>query len=1005
MTISLDGNVGISLSGNIDAAGNITANANVTGNTVNAFNLNVSNTVTANTFIGTFQGNISGNLVVPGSNTQVLFNQNGNAGASVNLTFDYGNANLYLGGNAIVTGNTSTTGNVSGNYILGNGSQLTGLPATYNDANVTALLASGNVSTNVITTGNVSGTYFLGNGAQLTGINSALQGNMLGNIEANTFYINDLPALSVTGNVEGQYLLGNAFYLTGIPNVGGGGNSYITNGSSNILIPTSGGNVQFIVGGITSGNIGPTTVSYGPRAGLTAQGANSVAIGANAAQATQGAGAVAIGGYAGGNTQGGNSISIGYGSGNATAANTVSVGFQAGNLTQSVGAIAVGTQAGSNSQSQQGIAIGVSAGANTQGANAVAIGAQTGNNTQGSGAVAVGSGAATSNQGSSAVAVGLQAGQFTQGANSVAIGASSANSAQGANAVAIGFQAGANAQGTGAIAIGQASANTGQGGNSVAIGVSAGATNQGNGAVSIGAAAGSTTQGTFAVAIGQQSGVTGQGAEAVAIGYQAGFSGQGANSIALGGYAGAGGQPANSIVINATGAAFTGSNAGLYVKPVRYDAGNVSYSSYFNPLTNEVTYAPAANAVVAGFSKYTSNVALTGLAANSVIVLNTQEAQYGNTITYNTTTGNLTLLAGSTYRLRGYPGETGNASISGASIVTQWFNVTANAFVGSPGTAIAPTSTQLNGMSQGTAEYIFTAGANTVFQYQVLAATNTSTLGAGTPGTITAGYPWIDVQVIAGFAPLTGLNSINVVGNITGGNLIANSTIYAGNIYTAGTLTGNGTVAFNAGSGSNNNISLQMGWNSALRDTSANASVIFLDVGTGGSAGGSIQVRGSNSFTNYATISSSGITTNGNITQTNNVPPLGNGMVRTNSNYPAATAGTTTALDNINVRLQNPSGGNLYPQISAITGSYNCYTTGVINKAGSALIAFTNSAGQTVNAGSWSNVGGFGSNFIASGGDYTEFYVTDTSNQRVYRITCVHGSSTNNGSMTVERIA
>ena len=996
MTISLDGNVGISLSGNIVTAGNITANTSIIGNVISANSLTVTDSITANVFIGTFQGNISGNLVVPGANTQVLYNQNGNAGASINLSFDYGNSNLYVGGNAIATGN------ITGNYIIGNGSQLTGLPASYSNTQVSNYLASGAVSTDILTsanvsaTGNVTGSYVLGNGALLTGINSTLQGNLQGNIDANTFTINNLPALTVTGNVTAGQLVGNGFYITGIPNIGGGGNSFIAAGSSNVYIPTSGGNVNIIVGGIVAGNITASNVSIGSQAGKTAQGAFAVAFGNSAGSNTQGAYSVAIGANAAGNAQ---------------SANSVAVGVQAGNLTQGTQSVAIGAFAANITQGNTAVAIGASAGSNTQGIGAVAVGSNAGQVTQGGSAVAVGQGSATTNQGSGAVAVGSQAAGNAQGTYAVAVGTGAGSNTQGQYGIAVGYNAGFSQQGVGAISIGEASANNNQGNNAIAIGVGSGTNTQGSGAVAMGYSAGGTTQGGNAIAIGAQAGVTTQSPNAISIGYQAGYTNQGNNSIAIGTLAGTTNQPANSIIINANTSPLNGTNAGLYIKPVRYDAGNVSYSSYYNPISNEVTYAPAANAVVAGFSKYTSNVALTGLAANSTIILNTQEAQYGNTITYNTTTGNLNLLVGSTYRLRAYPGETGNASVSGASIVTQWFDVLGNAWVGSPGTAVAVTAAQLNGVSMGTAEYIVTPNANAVFQYRVVTATNTSTLGAGTPETITAGFPWIDVQVIAGFAPLTGLNSINVVGNITGGNILSNGLITTGgtgtfgNVFTSGTLTGNGTVAFNAGAGSNNNTGLQLGWNSAIRDVSANASVIFLDVGIGGSAGGSIQFRGSNSFTNYATINSSGITTNGNITQTNNVPPLGNGIVRTNSNYPAATAGTTTALDNLNVRLQNPSGGNLYPQISAITGSFNCYTTGTINKAGSALITFTNSSGQTVNAGGWSNVGGFGSNFIASGGDYVEFYVTDTSNQRVYRVTCLHGSSTNSGSMTVERIA
>ena len=82
-----------------------------------------------------------------------------------------------------VTGNLSATGNITGNYILGNGSQLTGLPATYGNANVVANLAA--LGTNpVSTTGNVTAGYFIGNGSTLTSIAGA---NVTGTV-ANATY-------------------------------------------------------------------------------------------------------------------------------------------------------------------------------------------------------------------------------------------------------------------------------------------------------------------------------------------------------------------------------------------------------------------------------------------------------------------------------------------------------------------------------------------------------------------------------------------------------------------------------------------------------------------------------------------------------------------------------------------------------------------------------------------------------------------------------------------------
>lgn len=72
----------------LDLNGNLTVNAATVGNVLVTGDQVVNGNISATTFIGTFQGNISGNLVVPGQNTWVLFNNQGNAGASEFLRFD-----------------------------------------------------------------------------------------------------------------------------------------------------------------------------------------------------------------------------------------------------------------------------------------------------------------------------------------------------------------------------------------------------------------------------------------------------------------------------------------------------------------------------------------------------------------------------------------------------------------------------------------------------------------------------------------------------------------------------------------------------------------------------------------------------------------------------------------------------------------------------------------------------------------------------------------------------
>jgi len=160
---------------------------------------------------------VDGNNIVITTNAlstpqQIKFSLSDNVSVSGNIT----------GGNVRTIGSVSATGNVSGNYFIGNGSQLTGLPASYGNANVAANLAV--FGTNPISTsGNITGGYILGNGSQLTGIASSY-GNA--NVVANLAALGTNP-ISTTGNISGNYFVGNGSQLTGVIASGGSGNTTI----------------------------------------------------------------------------------------------------------------------------------------------------------------------------------------------------------------------------------------------------------------------------------------------------------------------------------------------------------------------------------------------------------------------------------------------------------------------------------------------------------------------------------------------------------------------------------------------------------------------------------------------------------------------------------------------------------------------------------------------------------------------------------------------------------
>jgi len=81
-------------------------------------------------------GNISVSSISSGTSNVKISDINGNATTSIGGT---SNVVVVAGTGQYVTGLVSATGNIRGNYILGNGSQLTGLPQSYSNSNVVSL--------------------------------------------------------------------------------------------------------------------------------------------------------------------------------------------------------------------------------------------------------------------------------------------------------------------------------------------------------------------------------------------------------------------------------------------------------------------------------------------------------------------------------------------------------------------------------------------------------------------------------------------------------------------------------------------------------------------------------------------------------------------------------------------------------------------------------------------------------------------------------------------------
>ena len=241
---------------------NGTSNVSVTpGGNVTVSIQGTSNTVVFGRYNSTFAGNL-----LPAANATY------NLGSTTARWKD-----LYL------TGDVTTSANITGNYLLGNGAFITGLPASYSNANVanylptytgnlvsltgpvttTSNITGGNIVTGglVSATGNVTGDYLLGNGAFITGLPAGGYSNANVSDYLPT-YTGNLVSLTgpvtTTANITGDYFIGNGALLTGITVSAG---AAITNGNSNVTVNAN-SNVTIGVAGTSNVAIFADTGAY-----------------------------------------------------------------------------------------------------------------------------------------------------------------------------------------------------------------------------------------------------------------------------------------------------------------------------------------------------------------------------------------------------------------------------------------------------------------------------------------------------------------------------------------------------------------------------------------------------------------------------------------------------------------------------------------------------------------------------------------------------------------------
>ena len=128
------------VTGLVSASGNITGGnvltAGVMSSTGNAIHGNI---LTSGLISATGNITVGGNLIVTGSITDAT---------QIDITTTGSNANIVLTpngtGNVNTPANVSVTGNIQGNYLLGNGSQLTGISSGNSSINITVTSITAN---------------------------------------------------------------------------------------------------------------------------------------------------------------------------------------------------------------------------------------------------------------------------------------------------------------------------------------------------------------------------------------------------------------------------------------------------------------------------------------------------------------------------------------------------------------------------------------------------------------------------------------------------------------------------------------------------------------------------------------------------------------------------------------------------------------------------------------------------------------------------------------------
>jgi hypothetical protein len=240
---------------------------------------------------------------------------------------------------------------------------------------------------------------------------------------------------------------------------------------------------------------------------------------------------------------------------------------------------------------------------------------------------------------------------------------------------------------------------------------------------------------------------------------------------------------------------------GLLVYNTGNNAGLIAGYYYWNGTSWATIATASGSGVSASFLRGSRSAAQTGLTNGGTVIFTQVDNTAGQEMSLNTSTGQITLAAGRTYRLiaqvPNYQTSSGDARLQLA-----WYNETSGAYIGSTSNAYPPGSGASYGATAGLSETIITTTTTTVISYRIVQLSSATQLGGSSDFPVAGSYPWFEGQVISGNTAVNGQSvdyiqaslsanqALSAVGNINfntssgtgititsgGFNLIANKT-------------------------------------------------------------------------------------------------------------------------------------------------------------------------------------------------------------------------------------